>query len=329
VENLFRKLNSPQYYSIYPPVNQLVFWLSTGFSVENLWINVLLLRIIILGLELMGFLFFIKLLKSTGSNIGSSYWYWANPLVIMEGIGNLHFEVIMVAFIAAALFNLNKGRTVLSGIFLTLSIGVKLIPLMWLPFLKSIGTSKKTILLILMTLILSCILFLPVLGPGYQQNFVSSLDLYFHSFEFNASIYFLERAIGWWVLGYNAISFIGSLNFILILIAFGLLFIRSRKEGAVSFIHLMLISYSIYLAFATTVHPWYIIPLVFFGACSGYRYPILFSFLAIFSYEAYAHDPLVENPWLLILEYLPVYIYAIFEFRQRKNLDVSGALQNQ
>ena len=92
VDKLYLSLNSPQYFSIYPPINQAIYWVSTGFSVDNIWITVLIMRILILLIEIAGFYFIFKLFRVLGQKDVQSHWYWSNPLVVIEGIGNLHFE---------------------------------------------------------------------------------------------------------------------------------------------------------------------------------------------------------------------------------------------
>jgi alpha-1,6-mannosyltransferase len=318
VENLYYQLNSPQYFSIYPPINQLFYWLSTLPGIKNIGLSILILRLLFLGIEILGFIFLIKIFRQLKLNPNGSYWYWANPLVIMEGIGNLHFEVIMIAFLAGALFYLQRKKLFHSGFFWALAIGTKLIPFMWLPFLKTSESNKTVLKIIPWILFVLSIIFIPIYFYGYYQNFLSSLNLYFHSFEFNASLYYIERAIGWEVTGYNAIGFIGSLNIVLMLSAFLILFVINKKRGLGAFLYLLFISYSIYLGFSTTLHPWYIIPLIFLGSILGFNFPIFWSFLVILSYEAYGHEPVKESSWILLLEYLPVYFYAIFEFWRKK-----------
>jgi hypothetical protein len=71
-----------------------------------------------------------------------------------------------------------------------------------------------------------------------------------------------------------------------------------------------------YFLIATTVHPWYIIPLVFLSCYSNYRYPTWWSLTVFLSYGAYSQTAVLENPYLLTIEYgvvLSILIYESFK----------------
>lgn len=321
VENLVQKMNSPQYYSVYPPINQLFFWLSTSVGLENISMNVLIIRILLLSGELVGIFFFFRLWKNIGHETSSILLYWANPLVIIEGIGNMHFEILAVGFLGVGIYYLDKMKLAGSALFWALSAGIKLNPLIFIPLtLPKLG-AKKFILFISLTGFVFGLTLIPVFP--FLKQFFTSLDLYFHSFEFNASFYYLERELGFAWKGYNLIATIGTLNALLFITGGAILLYGSRAKNQTSqLVFSFLILYSLYLALATTVHPWYIIPLVFLGALSNYFYPILWSFLCILSYQAYSSQEVTENPWVLMIEYLPVYLFAYYEFRRKSGVGV-------
>ena len=55
-------MNSKKYYSVYPPVNQVIFALSSAFSNDSLWLNVVFLRLFIIIFEIGVIIFLGKLL---------------------------------------------------------------------------------------------------------------------------------------------------------------------------------------------------------------------------------------------------------------------------
>jgi len=74
-----------------------------------------------------------------------------------------------------------------------------------------------------------------------------------------------------------------------------------------------------YYCLATTVQPWYIIPLLLLSLFTGYRFPIVWSVVVVFGYYAYGNPDLKENLTLLFIEYILVYgflIYELFKFRR-------------
>ncbi len=318
VDKLYLEMNSPQYYSIYPPINQVFFWFSTLPGLQNLWVNITILRALLLIIEVLGIFFIARLWSNMDLKRGTLWLYWANPLLIMEGIGNLHFEVVSISFLGIGLYYFQKKKYYRLAVFWALAITTKLNPLVWLPMIKSQLSWSRFLTICLAVLALSLLILFPVFGKLRLGNFLESLDLYFHSFEFNASLYYLERALGFLISGYNNIAIIGSINALLsVLLILGIAWKYHDSNNFQDLLTGMLMIYSIYMAFSTTVHPWYAIPLIFLGMASNFYFPLIWSFTIILSYEAYGHAPVRENPWILTMEYIPVYIYAIYEFSKR------------
>ncbi len=317
VDKLYSGMNSPQYYSIYPPLNQAVFYLSTWARVDNLLIWVNTMRLLILIGELLGLVLLIKLLGLLNKEKSMAIFYWLNPFVIIEGIGNLHFEILMSSFLIIFLYFLFSKKWVSSILFGSLMAVVKLVPLIWMPFLLKLDL-RKGILVALGIGLVFLVFMSPILIGGNLGNFQESLDLYFHSFEFNGSFYKVERALGFWIYGYNVIQKIGSLNMILFIVILSIAFFCTRKENPGSFLKSLILVYFIYLLISTTVHPWYVLPLIPLGIISGYYFPILWSFTAFLSYEAYAHPTVQESLFISLVQYLPVYILAWFELNNKR-----------
>ena len=89
-------LNSPEYYSIYPPVLQFFFGLSAVISDGNPLTFVIALRCFVLAAELGSMVLIYKLLKAWEMNTRNLMLYTLNPLVIIEFAGGLHGEVFMI-----------------------------------------------------------------------------------------------------------------------------------------------------------------------------------------------------------------------------------------
>jgi hypothetical protein len=67
---------------------------------------------------------------------------------------------------------------------------------------------------------------------------------------------------------------------------------------------------------STTVHPWYITPLVALAVFSDYKFPIVWSILIIFSYAGYSETGYTENLWLVFTEYLLVLTTGIWDIKK-------------
>ena len=64
---------------------------------------------------------------------------------------------------------------------------------------------------------------------------------------------------------------------------------------------------------STTVHPWYIATILALSVFTRYKFALVWSFIVIISYLAYANTDNTENLWIIGLEYLVVYSVFIWE----------------
>ena len=164
------------------------------------------------------------------------------------------------------------------------------------------------------------LLFIPFVATGSIGGFAKSLNLYFQNFEFNASIYYIAREVGWWFKGYNYISFIGPFLMLIFLSIYAVTFFVKRKLSLNDFSIYSLIILSLYYFFATTVHPWYIINLLPFALMANKKYAFVWMGIAFLSYNAYGNINFKENYYLLALEYLVVVTAMFFSLKKTRSL---------
>ncbi|MGI9543196.1 MAG: glycosyltransferase 87 family protein, partial [Cyclobacteriaceae bacterium] len=312
-QDLYNDLNSSEYFTVYPPLNQLIFWLSTYLFPSSQLGSIVVLRLIILVAELGTIYLMRNLLKTNQLPEKNVLLYSLNPLVIVELTGNLHFEALVIVFLLWSLLALHKTKLVTAAVTLGLSIGSKLVPLIFLPLLLKRLSWKKLIVFYIVTGFTLIVLFAPLLfDPSFVNGMSNSLSLYFRKFEFNASVYFVIREIGFAVKGYNIIATSGKSLAVATLVGI-LIYSLLQKPKLQSLSQAMLWALTIYLAFATTIHPWYVAPLVALAALGRFRFPILWSFLIFFTYIGYSKTGFQENLGIVIMEYLLVAGIAIWE----------------
>ena len=312
---LYDQLNSPNYFTIYPPICQTIFAGAVSLAGENIDRSALVMKVFLLACELGSFIVIFRILALLSLPNKNVLWYALNPLVIIEVMGNLHFEGAMVFFFLLSFYFLIRSKIGAAAFVMGLSIGSKLLPLMFLPtLLKRLGF-KKTFIFSLLTGITVLVLFLPLLSETFLANFGNSLDLYFRRFEFNASIYYLVREIWQWLEGYNPISIVGPF-FPIATISYILYETFLRKEQSIeNWLTTTLLVFTCYLCFATTIHPWYLCLPIVMCLFTPYRYPILWSGLIMMTYINYNGEVYYENLWIVLLEYLAVFAYMVYEFR--------------
>ncbi|WP_423856430.1 mannosyltransferase [Yeosuana marina] len=335
------------HFTNYPPVNQLCFVIAGLFAGKSILGSAIVMRIIIILADLGTFYFGKKILEKLNIPIHNIFWYILNPFVIIELTGNLHFEGVMIFFLVWSLYLLQSRKLKFSAIILALSISVKLIPLIFLPLLfkwfvkpsyhfKSLQKTSKFIrtdennkaimsnnykiqgiakLIYFYSIVglTTLVLFLPFYSSEFIINYTKTVALWFQDFEFNASLYYIARAIGYLVTGYNEISIIGKIIPILVVLVVIAIALFRKNKTLPGLITSMLLVLSFYYFTSTTVHPWYIATLLILSVFTRYRFPLIWSFVGILSYLAYTNSDNTENLWIIALEYTIIYSFFIWE----------------
>ena len=316
------------HFTNYPPLNQLCFVMAGLFAGKSILGSVIVLRLIIIAADFGTLYFGKKLLKKLNIPVNNLFWFLLNPFIIIELTGNLHFESVMIFFLIWSLYLFQIGKWRYAAFAFACSISIKLIPLIFLPlffnwfFKGNITTNnwrsyffelKNLFVFYGLILLISIILFIPFYNADFLSNYAQTVALWFQDFEFNASLYYIARSIGYLFTGYNEIGIIGKIiPVIMILFVFYASFFRNNKTLK-ELITSMLIVLSFYYFMSTTVHPWYIATLLILSIFTNYKFPLVWSFVAILSYLAYANSDNTENLWIIGLEYSIVYGFLIWE----------------
>ncbi|WP_313795030.1 glycosyltransferase 87 family protein [Flagellimonas zhangzhouensis] len=305
-----------RHFSNYPPVNQLFFALSAFLGNGSVMSSIIVLRLTIILADL-GILYFgRKLLQNINQANHMAFWYFINPLVIIELTGNLHFEGVMLFFFVWALYLVSKNKWLWATPIYALSIMVKLMPLLFLPiFLKYLGIKKSAIFYTLIGV--SCLaLLLPFYSSVFIENYSDTLALWFHNFEFNASIYNVVKKIAVTYYEAKPWELIDTYGNIITKIVLGLAllitFLRKNRslQSVITSMTLLLASYYF---LSSTVHPWYIVFLLGIAIFTELNFPLVWTATVILSYFAYTNPDNKENLWLLAVEYILVFGVFLYE----------------
>ncbi len=328
-QTLYDQLNSPGYYTIYPPVAQFTFALASWLFPNSILGPAIVMRLFLILCEIGALYFIWRLLKHFNMPLQRSLIYALNPLIIIEITGNLHYEGAMVFFLLLAFWLLVRSRWVLSALAMALSIASKLLTLMFLPFLIRRLKLKRSFWYFLLLAAILIALFIPILSTQLIDNFGNSLDLYFRKFEFNASIYYLARWIGYQKVGYNMIADIGPLLASFTLSSILLLTLLEERPDWQKLPERMLFAITIYLLLTTTAHPWYTSLPIALCLFTSFRYPVLWSGLIMLTYINYSYAEYRENLWVVALEYTAVIGYLLWEVRKTfLPKGIKGVLKN-
>ncbi len=313
---------SARHYSNYPPINQLLFAISAFLGMGSIKGALVIMRVFILVADL-GILYFgRKLLRQLNLSTHLVFWYFLNPLVIIELSGNLHFEGVMLFLFVWALYLISKGKYLWAAPVYATAILLKLVPLLFLPLFLPLLGLKKSLRFYVLVGVSSMVLLSPFYSSEMIANYSQTLGLWFSNFEFNAGFYNLTKQVavhyfeakpwelikdyGLLLKGYTAL-------FILIITFF------RPNHNIKEVLRSMLLLLSCYYLFSATVHPWYVIFLIGLSIFTTYRYPLVWSGVVILSYYAYSQPDFKENLWLLFFEYSIVILFICYEFFRNKD----------
>ncbi len=311
-------------YTNYPPISQLIYYIASFFAEKSLFAAVVFMKSVLLASALIGLYFSQKILGLLKLPVKNAYWFFLNPLIVIESVGNLHFEILMLAFFTASVYYLLNRKYLIAGSLFGLSVATKLITLVFAVFLihylakhkngfriKNYGNfSILKFSFTFLLVVLLCYSFF--VDQQMLQNYQESLGLWFSSFEFNASIYYLFRWVGFQWYGYNMIAVIGKIMFVLS--SLSLLFFAFQQTSKKHLFKWMFFGFAFYLIFSTTVHPWYLSTLVLLGVFTHFKSAVVWSYLVMLSYFSYANSVVEESSLFLLIQYAITLIVLMYEF---------------
>lgn len=345
-EELFLKLNSPDYFTIYPPLAQFIFWLSVKLSPQSIYGSLLVMKCIIFVSEIGSVLVIRKLLVHLKFTPKRVLLYALNPLIILELTGNIHLEAVLIFFLLFSILLLYHQKLLFSGIVFSLAICVKLIPLIFLPALLPQLGWKKALQFYFIVGVTCIVFFLPLWEKEMIDGFQNSLAYYFKKFEFNASIYYLVREWGYWYYGFNIIQTVGwklGLVCFLMIVIISIvspwsmvhspwLVPKSNRPSTPdhrlwTMDHGLFITFTLilltYFLFTTTLHPWYIGTLLALSIFTEFRFTLLWTALIFLTYAGYSLHGFHENLAVTTLEYISVLGYLAYELLWKRKYSYS------
>lgn len=312
-QQLYQGLNSPNYFTIYPPLNQAVFWMAARVFPRDLYAAVVCMKGVLFLAEL-GSLYLLFLLLARWK-LPREYLaiYALNPLVIAELVGNLHFEALMIVFLLWSMYLFEVGKWRIAAAPYALAVCSKLLPLMLLPLLLRRLGFRRSLIFGLLLALGTGLCFLPFFDLHTFRHLMESVSLYFQKFEFNASIYYLLRWVGFQVKGYNIIQTAGKYLSAITLAGILLIALLERRPRWKTLPASMLWAFVLYFGLASIVHPWYICTLVALATLCNWRFPLIWAALLPLTYFTYISPSYQENLYLVATEYVLVLIWMVWE----------------
>ncbi|TGN07159.1 hypothetical protein [Leptospira ilyithenensis] len=271
--SLYRKMNSQPYYSVYPPLLQILFYLP-WFFVLSFFAKIILLQFVLLCFET------VNLSLIGGDKSKKKFWIYAgNPLVIIESVSQIHPEPILV-FLILLSYRLFEAKKFVGFHFVfSLFLQIKLSLVFLIPGGFFLLPKKKRIFFIFAVCLSLTVLFFSLFSKlGNQAS--SGIGLFFHSFRFHSLFEFLI---------YFALSPFAEYTYLsgtIALIMGGTIYLfylyaKNRNLNEAIFVGFLLM-----LLFSPVIHPWYTLPL-FALLSSKIPYTGVFLVFSIFSGFSY------------------------------------------
>lgn len=313
------RLNSPRYFTVYPPLAQLAF--AAAASAEPRVDGALALRALFGAFDLITVVALLALLDRLGRARAWALAYAWNPLVYWELVAGGHTEALLVPLLVLAALAAIDARPGRAGALLGLAASAKLTALVVLPLFvvhlaarRGLGRALGAAGLALAVLAAG---FLPFASAALIPNVRESLALFGGRFSFNAPLYYALRDGMGYVEGLRppvdpvlvpalAAATLASLALVV--------FVQDgTRQRFVAGLALGLLAL---LLFARVVHPWYLAPALAFGVAARSPSILLASLLLPLSYLRY-HPFGREEPWVLVVEFVPILAVLLVEIGLR------------
>lgn len=352
---IYPLINHKEISTVYPPISQFIFAVNAFFGASVLGMKSLIL-LFELGLS---FLIF-QTLKLLNEKKEYFFFYFLNPLAILEFSGQGHNDVVGIFFIflglffylkskktgtqplgcffpikclKAALTNFFKLSKSLPIIFITFAGLVKFFPFAFLPFFEK-GRTFKGIALVFGIVVLFYLPFVEI-GTKIFEGFLA----YSKNWSFNESFFaLLKNALVFFGLKTDKALEFGFLTLenpardfskIIILIIWGFAWIflfwkNFNSKNRIETLKAIFVLSALYLLLTPTLQPWYLIWILPFLTIWRYFSFLLLSCLVFVSYYVLRDYSALgiweEELWVSLVQYIPFYLILFWEVFKNKSL---------
>jgi alpha-1,6-mannosyltransferase len=293
---IFPHINRKDYPSLYPAGAQVffrIFYILVGDSVTGF-------KGIIVFFDLLTLLVLIALLRIRRLNVSRIIVYAWSPLVIFETAYSGHLEGLTVFLIVTAFYLTAVHKKTSATIVLALSAAVKLYPALLLAALLNRGNRVKGIIVFGVTIIL---LYLPFAGAGGKITGFLPVYLKNPYESFNLGLkHLVMRLIP--ELDY----FMLSLVFIIALALAGLIFLMKEKKDIEVLRYAYILAGLLLILMPASLQPWYVILIIPLLVIYPNPAWLIFTCTVTLSYLKYATPQGIMPGWVLLAEYLSLFV---------------------
>jgi hypothetical protein len=285
MESMFNGMNSADYPGVYPPLAQFLFafpWWLGARTLSDWW---LVHQALVLLADVAAVVGLASLLKRSGKSPRVAAAYAFHPVVVLEGGANGHLELVVVAAGVAAAWAWPRKKSMAVGGAMA-AIGLKWLPVLGLPAWAWARWSERRKEGWVWAMLAAA-------AAGFAALAWVSMRLFVDRFEFHAGPYYLVRNAVMEFTGHNPIRWLGPM--MSAVGGLGVLWAAARERWTMP--QRWAAGWGLWLALATTVHPWYLLYLVPLGMFTPWRWPFWVAGAGVLSYAHYARLPV--DGWAL------------------------------
>jgi alpha-1,6-mannosyltransferase len=309
---IYPMVNSKPYVTAYPPLSQLLFRASCFFFGESIPAMKAVFSLLEFGAVLLAWRLLLLLGRSQTPLLLMAW----NPFFVFEFSHSGHSDSGMIFFLLLSIYLLKRSEKYWGMVGYAAAVLSKLHPALIGPQFARIAGWRATIA----GIAAGAIFVFAYFDLSSGMRYLRSLGLYLRLFEFNAGIHYFLRYLGRVLYNEAWDKVTGPyLALILVVVTIGIAW-KFHVRDALSLMHAGFWIMVADLCLATTVHPWYLswaaLALPFFP----YAFMLYWTCAVFLSYTAYAYHPVFELTWVLLLEYIPMYLLMAWEIRRRRPL---------
>jgi hypothetical protein len=298
---IYPKINRRDYaHTIYPPVAQVVFLLTTRISESVVWMKVTMLIF-----EMVAIWAIASLLTLLGRPRQLLLLYAWHPLCVWEFAGSGHVDAIAIAFIAVAFLAWQKRSDVGAGILLGCATLVKLFPFVLIPAILKRGRWTVAPIFVA-TIIVGYLAYLSV-GP---TAVLGSMPVYTKEMGVITGQQFYVLSLARKLFGLELASMAYMIATVVVMSALALWVLSRKTEDYLK--HAMVLATAATVLFAPHFS-WYFCWLVFF-LCFTPRLAVFYLTIAnLILYATWLGDSPEEMFVINSVIYLPALLLAVLE----------------
>lgn len=185
----FRRMNSPDYHSVYPPLAQVSYYLAACVRPWGFHVTFVLLKLLYMLPELAGVWALSRMVRPRDVML-----YAWNPVVVLAVVGQAHNEVAVIGFLLLFLLALKREKPGAASLALAAAGLLKIHPFVLFPLAASRLGWRRMWPGILAAVLMTAWYF----DTKALENLGSSLRLYLSTFRFYSGPFYLLREVGAW-----------------------------------------------------------------------------------------------------------------------------------